>query len=68
MNYWIVIRRDFKGTLHSSYDEYKQNEAEEWSRYDTNKKGKEYLRLRHSVFKQIQKFYVIDAEVDFVLC
>lgn len=55
MNYWIVIRRDFKGTSHSSYDEYKQNEAEEWSRYDTNKKGKEYLRLRHSVFKQIQK-------------
>ncbi len=55
MNYYIVVRRDFQGTSYSSYNEYKQGEMEEWSRLDTNKKGKEYVRRHDSVFKQIQK-------------
>lgn len=55
MNYWIVVRSDFKETSYSSYGEYKQDETEEWSRFGTNKKGKEYFRPRRSVFKQIQK-------------
>ena len=51
MNYYIVVRMDFEGAPYSDYSEYKQNEKEEWSKFNDSETNRNYK----NIFEKIQK-------------